>query len=373
VKLRYLVPALGVLASLSTVSAETIGGLTVGGYVDVIATAGHKAAGDSSAQTDVGATAFVELRVGYKVADSVTAQLDVEFNGANSRSDSSNVAYLEQAYVNWAMTDNFSLTGGKFTTYAGWVAADADGLYRINAGPITSLYGAEITGAAGNFAINDDFNVSVFLVNGLDVVSGGNALTEFGAGPENDDLALAVDLVYKMEGIGSFNFEIGYDYVDADASEIMVGVNATVTAVESWTFGAEVITRMLDQDGDSSSKLGALAMANYKLPTAKPMSVTGMLQYVSYDEGDVGPGDTNTLEVAVALLTNPTNDPNFGVNFELAYATVSASGDYDINETPGDQTDDVNGINPDAFGALYLGDDDTDAILISIEFLALIP
>ena len=355
-KLRYLVPALGVLASLSTVSAETIGGLTVGGYVDVIATAGHEAAGDASAQTDVGATAFVELRVGYKVADSVTAQLDVEFDGANSRSDTSNVAYLEQAYVNWALTDNFSLTGGKFTTYAGWVAADADGLYRINAGPITSLYGGEITGAAGNFAINDDFNISVFLVNGLDVVSSGNAITPLDSS-ENDDLAMAVDLVYKMEGIGSFNFEIGYDYVDADASEIMVGVNATVTAVESWTFGAEVITRMLDLDGDSSSKLGALIMANYKLPTTKPMSVTGMVQYVSYDEGDLGLEEkTSAVEVALALLTNPTNDPNFGVNFEISYKTVTNDG-----------------IDDTTFGALDLGEDETDAILVSIELLALIP
>ncbi len=355
-KLRYLVPALGVLASLSTVSAETVGGLTVGGYVDVIANAGHEAAGDAAAQTDLGATAFVELRVGYKVADKVTAQVDIEFNGANSRDNTDSAAYLEQAYVNWAMTDGFSLTGGKFTTYAGWVAADADGLYRINAGPITSLYGGEITGAAGNFAINDDFSISVFLVNGLDVVSGGNAITPINAN-QNDDLALAVDLVYKMADVGSFNFEAGYDYINSDVSELSLGLNATVTAVESWTFGAEIITRMLDVDGDSSSKLGALVMANYKLPMDNPMSVTAMVQYVGYDEGDLGnQKKSSTVEVAVALLTNPTKDPNFGLNYEISYATVKNDG--------------VDATLPTA---VDLGADETDAIIVSVELLALIP
>ena|GEM_PF-4430481 len=359
-KLRYLVPALGVLASLSTVSAETIGGLTVGGYVDVIATAGHSSVDDASDQTDVEFTSFVELRVGYKVADNVTAQIDLEFDGANSRGDDVNVAYLEQAFINWAITDGFSLTGGKFTTYAGWVAADADGLYRINAGPITSLYGGEITGAAGNFVVNEEFNISVFLVNGLDVVSGGNSLTPDTAAidSENDDLALAVDAVYKMEGIGSFNLEAGYDYLSADISEFSIGLNATITAVENLTLGAEIITRMLDVDGVSLSALGALAMGNYKLSTTQPMSVTGMLQYVSYDEGDIGDGETaSVLELAVALLTNPTNNPNFGLNYEISYATVSDDGV--VVENVGD---------PSPFGF-----DKQNDLRFSIELLALIP
>jgi len=343
VNLRYLVPALGILVSSSgALFAENVGGLTVGGYVDTVGTvADVQDDGDSAAKTFSSA---VELRIGYKVGDKVTAQVDIEFNNFDSWDTD-----LEQAYVNYAITDTFSLTTGKFTSYAGWTAADADGLYRINASPIVNLYTADLIGVAANFAPSEDLGISVFLVNGLF----DGAYND----PANDHVAVAADLVYKVKDVGSFNVEAGYDQINADQSAYSIAANTTLkfASYEPLTLGAEIMLDNFsddaaDTDGDA---LGFLLMANHTIPSAPcPMSGTLMLTIVQADAEsgvDLGQGtadDSSSMELAVALLTNPTGDSHFGVNAELAYQTVSS----------------------DAAGV-----DDLKGILFALEAIAVIP
>lgn len=325
--LRHLVPALGILASTSgALFAENVGGLTVGGFVDTIGTLSHTDDGNNTG-ANVGApvykyfTSNVELRIGYKVGEEVTSQVDLEWNnGTGSGRD----VYLEQAYVNYAITPAFSLTTGKFTTYAGWVSADADGLYRINGGPITAAYGGELVGVVGNFAPSEDLGVSVFLVNGLDVYA--DASTNDST---NDHLGFAVDAVYKVQDVGTFNLEGGYDMVSSNESMFALGANTTLkfASYEPLTIGAEVIynSNSVDNTNTDTTRLGALGMANHTIPGAPfPMSATGMLQFVK-DSVEVGSisTDTNTAESALALLTNPTGDSHFGVNAELSYRIFS--------------------------------------------------
>ena len=330
--LRYLVPALGILASTTGVAfAENVGGLTVGGFVDTIATVSDTQDDGDRAQTTF--SAATELRIGYKAGDKVTAQIDVEWNNSNNAGGldpageaARDSVYLEQAYVNYAFADKLSLTTGKFTTYAGWVAADADGLYRINAGPIVGLYGGELVGAALNYSASDELGVSLFLVNGLDVVNDASSNTN-----DNRRISPAIDIVYKAADLGTFNLEAGYDNFNADSEELSLGANATIKLADykPLTLAAEVLWRSTNDDAANSetTDLGFLAMANHTIPDmAFPMSVTLMLQHVTSEEeaGGTTTVEGDVTEVALALLTNPTGDSHYGLNAEVSYAMGKA-------------------------------------------------
>jgi len=332
VNLRYLVPALGILASTSGVAfAENVGGITIGGFVDTIGSVTNTEDDTNKAQPAF--SAATELRIGYKAGEKVTAQIDVEWNnstnaaGVDSAGDPArDSVYLEQAYVNYAFADNLSLTTGKFTTYAGWVAADADGLYRINAGPIVDLYGSELVGAALNYSASDDLGVSLFLVNGLDVAEEASTNTN-----DNRRVSPAVDVVYKLTDVGTFNFEAGYDTLNSDSEEISIGANATIKLADykPLTLGAEVLWRQANDDvaNTEGTDMGFLAMANHSIPEmAFPMSVTLMLQHVTSEEDDATGTtiDASITELALALLTNPTGDSHYGLNAEVSYAMGKA-------------------------------------------------
>lgn len=340
-KLRSLVPALGLLAATTaTASAEDFGGLTVGGFVDVILdvadTTNELNSNANSGPGEWGYGVDIELQFTYKIGEAVTTQIDLEHNNSSSGDTD-----LEQAYINWALTEQFSLTAGKYTTYAGWVAADAPGLYRIHGGPITSLYGSDLIGLAANYAASETLSGSIFLVNGLSDRS--YVSTANGQGSAYDaftshHLGLAVDVIFTIVDVGSINVEAGYDYLsdptdatDDDSAEISAAINATIKpkSVEKLTIGAELYHRSAaDYDagasalaqGVDSSALGVLLMGNYAF--AEKMSGTFMVQWVEGTVDNAGTEDTETqLELSLALLTTPTGDSNFAVNYEIFLMT----------------------------------------------------
>ncbi len=354
--LRYVVPALGIIAFSSNLAYAADSGVTIGGFVDTTfsvangdadagyltpnsATGARGLTGDND--TSAGFAAATEIRLGYKIGDKVGAQVDVEWNnnGADASAGGHTDTYLEQAYVNYAFADQLSLTTGKFTTYAGWVAADADGLYRINAGPIVALYGGELVGAALNWAPSDELAVSFFLVNGLDLVNEDSTNTN----ADNERISPAVDLVYKVKDLGSFNVELGYEDNAGNFSMWSLGVNATIKTGDTLTFGAELIYQDISDEngvgplGDDATRWGALAMANFAMKDmAVPMSVTGMIQHVDLSVDNAGDQNDTSTELSVALLTNPTGDAKFGVNAELSYQMDSQdSGTSEENNTIG--------------------------------------
>jgi hypothetical protein len=339
VNLRYLVPALGIIISSSgALFAENVGGLTVGGYVDTVGTFSDTKEDGNGTQKYF--SSAIELRVGYKVGDKVTAQIDIEGNN-NEASGPHGDMYLEQAYINYAISKEFSLTTGKFTTFAGWVAADSDGLYRINGGPITSLYGTELVGVAGNFAPSEDLGVSVFLVNGLDLFAHDDTTND----ATNKRVAIGADVVYKVKDVGSFNLEAGYDSRGVDLTEYEIGVNTTLkfASYEPLTVGAELIfNKSKDSSGAADvdmDKTGFLLMGNHTIPNAPfPMSGTVMFQFVKQSVDAATDVDEDIKEIAIALLTNPTSDAHFGVNAELSYQIES--GDTGAFATPTTTTDD---------------------------------
>lgn len=322
-----LVPALKALALSATatagLSAADVGGLTIGGFVDTwleIVSYGEDAAPavDNNNEPDdleVDFVAEVELQVGYKIGSNIAAQIDLEYYGDGGYD-------LETATITWQINDTVSLMMGEFVDWLGWEAADAPGRYRVNRSILVNenYYGTKtVTGAGVGIAASDKVKVGIYITDHI-----------YGeTGKELADLALGGDLSVDLEGYGNVNFEFGYDINAApsmggavDESIMGVGVNTTFTGMEKLVLGGEF--HYLDYE--LASKYGFMAMANYKFQD--DMSGTLMIAYAEpNDDAD----DDNIMEVTAALLTNPTKDANFALNFEVSYITPDSASDADLD------------------------------------------
>ncbi|MDA3962944.1 MAG: hypothetical protein PF961_19340 [Planctomycetota bacterium] len=306
---RYLVPALGLLASVGTANAAELGGgLSIGGFVDTIFSYVDE---DASEDPTVDFWAGAVIQTMASIGDDVSLQVDLQYDG-----DSSDLA-LRQAYATWSMTDEFSLQMGKSISWIGWQAAYAPGLYRINVTPYTGqFYGNDTTGVWGIITPTENVSITLAVVDDI-----------YGTKTESDSLAFGGEVSVDLEGYGNVQLELQFDPSGADYFSTAVapddaafGVVAHTTAdqvVENLLLGAEIAYT----DFDVANTMGLMAMGNYTLGTEIPMSVTAM---VSYFEPDDEVDDDEEVEFALALLTNPTNDANFAVNAELSYISASA-------------------------------------------------
>lgn len=315
-RIRTLVPALACLAAAPLAIAADGPSVKFDGFVDSIygaASTDSDVAGISGSNSAF--TYGVKLGVAATISEKVSAQFDI------FTSDGTLIA--KQAYGTWKITDDVSLKTGKFIGDIGWVAAYATGLYRVNAGPIVGLYSTDSVGADVIWA-KDDLTVSFTVANGLfdgDEVDGVGQ-TDVGQG--NEKYAYLADITYALaDKKGSVNAELGYDtdVTGKGGDALHLALNTTLTLSDPLTLGGELIIQSFSApDGstaDDTDKVGFLAMGNYKLGTSIPASVTGMVQYVSEDDGST---TDSTMEFAVALLTNPAGTDKLGLNFELYYA-----------------------------------------------------
>ena len=315
---RYLVPTLGLLTCVGSAQAAELGdGLTIGGYVDSIFSFVDSDAADDPS-LDFSATAL--LQTGATIGDSVNLQIDMLID------DSSDLT-LVQAYSAWAINEQVNLQFGKAISWIGYQTRYATGLYRINATPYTSeLYGNDTVGVWGIISPTEEVTVILAVVDEL-----------YGTKSESDSLAFGLDVSVALEGFGSVNIEMGLDpsgadaaaaditegavAAEADAAATEIAINATADqVVEDFIFGAEIIS----VDYDEAMALGGLLMANYTLPTEIPMSATLMFSYYDQVDDDDLAEDDELMEVAVALLTNPTDDANFAINAEINFISAAA-------------------------------------------------
>jgi hypothetical protein len=302
-RVRSLVPALGLLATLAPVaSAADTPSVTPRGWVDAIGTISDDDADGSKTTVDFTADALIAMK--WTVGSKVSGQAAIK---ASTEGDED----LVLAYADYNFAEGFTLRAGQSYGPLGYLAAEPTGLYTINASPVGlggTFYGPAARGVelqyskdaiAATFAIYDGSN--------------------YGAGSESD-LAFAADLVYTFEK-GFVNVEGWYDADAVAGSEavIALGANGEYKISDPLKVGAEVYYKSADED----TSLGFLGMANYALATSVPMSVTGMVQYLQtdIDATDTTPSD---LSLQAALLTNPTGSSNFGVNGEVGFKMFDA-------------------------------------------------
>ena len=74
---------------------------------------------------------------------------------------------LEQAFITYAYSDNFSVKAGRFLSYTGWETEEPTGLYQYSGtGYAPYFYGYYQQGISGLYS-SDKFAVAVSIINDL--------------------------------------------------------------------------------------------------------------------------------------------------------------------------------------------------------------
>lgn len=361
--LRYLVPTLGLLAcTAGSITAADVGGLTVNGYVDTILAiesygdditpipaGGYYSApgtgGEEASNMVLDWNAAFQLEPSYKIGNDIVASAEILFVGDDGRLNGQQID-IERAMIKWAVTEMVDITMGKMHSPIGWEGDDAPELFRVNFSNLQNL---------GLYGWNDLTGVRVGFSGpkGDIQVSGGlllcDQLTDADISTDNSEFGIVADVTVAVEKLGEFSAALGYDQgTGADETGepddvLLFNVNGTLKLVEEkLTVGAEINF----VDAGNSDAISILAMGNYKLPVDMPTSVTLMLDYAMLaDDGAAGSGDDvemNEMEIAVALLMNPTKDANFATNVEIR----SISRDLDVGGSTVD-------IDADEFGIFF--------------------
>ncbi len=369
--LRQVVPALGAVALLSTSAlAADKDVVTISGWSDNIFSISDNdstqdVAGTPQNEGDptVGFTANASVKVGWTVTSRLHAKINLWVNnisgttpaGAGTVTTATTQLQLRESFLTVDLGNDLSWTMGKYINHLGWISVEPTGLYRINGSTIGytgALYGNDVVGTAIAFqGKNSPISGSFHVVNGYfnptdtyNTGAGHPATTR-----ENSDLSYGLDLIYGFgkDKASNVNLEFAFDphgstvgtpAVTRGGSIFQVGLNATIKQITDFTFGGEVIWReattgktqvggaVVKVPGSHNETLGWMLLGNYAekwLPC--PSSLTLSLQQLTTNYRAAGGAEVETSEIAVALLTNPLTDSNFGLNAELAWGFQSPS------------------------------------------------
>jgi len=330
VSLRYIVPTLGLVSftAVPAMAAE-VGDLTIDGYVDSVLeiSDGDDAARGADSDVTIDFAAAAQLEVGYDIGDDVSANVELFWEDDDDGTNATDTE-LEQAYISWAINEQFSIVSGKFHNSIGWEALDAPGLYRVNNSHMYDSWGAldsgfeaswgvDTTGAGVVVDATEEVEIGFFIVDGI--------YAEDGKG--TDALGFNAYATVDLEGIGVFDLDLMFGQEEAGAFGVAAAAGADPEDVFGIDLNGEIDSLREDQgllfafdfnyvDYDEATGFGLLAMANYALPTEVPASVSLFLNYVEPDDDT---DDDESLEIALALLSNPTDNENFSLNAELAF------------------------------------------------------
>lgn len=355
--LKHIVPTLGLVAALTPAAmAADVGGLTINGYVDTILEiqsydeaiafdSPNEPGVDSDDDTEIDFTASAQTEIGYKIGANVSANIELFYGdegaGAGRGTLDGHTLHVEQAYVEWAVNDQVSLAMGEFHNHLGWEGNDAPELYRVNWSQVWSLQNGLIlngalaaagadadtsgntTGLGVGIAASEQVDIGIYLVDGFwgeDGVTGRKELA---------DLALGANVTFTVKGLGLFDIDLAYDMNAStddsgeEADIFALGFNGEIDALRE-SNGVLFFWDLFYIDYDLAAGLGFLAGGNLDLKTDTPMSLTANIAYVDPVDDDDVAEDDDLIEIAIALLTNPTKDENFALNFEGRYIDRAA-------------------------------------------------
>jgi len=340
-RIRTLVPVLACLAAAPAfISAADSAPVKLDGFVDTIyGWSDNKSQDATGDRLSTGFQYFAKLGAELTISDKIGGQIDLTNN--NNAYAQDNSVWIRQAYGTWKMTPDVTFKSGEFINCIGWTAPYAPGLYRINAGPITSLYGDFSTVGADVVwsKSGSPVNFEAALTNGF--FSEGTGETAQATGT-NYGYALFLDGTYALpDKKGNVDAEFVYD---TEAGGVVsgtglrggagyhLGLNATILPNDAVTLGLEGIYQKIGTPDNTAvladqKNVGLTALGNYKIPhNAWNASVTGQLSYVKKTNVALVDGAVSkTKEIAVALLTTPAGTDKFGVNAEISYAKVDTA------------------------------------------------
>lgn len=140
--------------------AETskLDALSVSGFIDMSYTSTDVDGGETTHNSGVDQ---VEINFGYDFGNKLTATVDVEYENAEEGVD------LEQAFINYAVSENLSIKAGRFLSYSGWETQEPTGLFQYSGtGYAKYFYGYYQQGVSALYS-GDKYAVAVSVVNDL--------------------------------------------------------------------------------------------------------------------------------------------------------------------------------------------------------------
>ena len=252
--------------------------------------------------------------------DTVTAQIDLQYEGDDEGKDGDDGDLVEQAFVNFALGNGDVATAGRYASMLGFEAFEPTGLYQFS----TAYSASGLPGYAQGVKFTRESNTSFFGLSiqdeAFDVDSDDNNLSSS---------SYAIEAAYAQDLGNGFAVFIGGAFEDADAGDTYI-VNAYTTyETGAWLFAAEVNFGNSENgafnvddgqnpatvvvSGNDVDLLSGLLMANYAYNDTA--SVTARLSYEEVDDG------TNEYDsTKYTLAHNKALADNLALIVELSYA-----------------------------------------------------
>lgn len=282
------------LGTVSTAQAEVMDNLTISGFIDMDYVYSDVDGGESSSESGV---AQVEVDVTYDFGNKLSATVDVEYQNEDEGVD------IEQAFINYAVSDNFSIKAGRFLSYTGWETEEPTGLFQYSGtGYAPYFYGYYQQGISGYYS-GDKFAVAVSVVNDL-------------AGPQaTDSESPGIETMIALMPTDEITIK-GFYSVDK-----LDGTDEDTTLINLWaSYSKDALTLAAEynvsenagsyvggdiQAGVDSEATGYLLMANYAFEN---FALT-----LRYHDWDIEDAAGTTVEDASGF----TISPSFSVNDNL--------------------------------------------------------
>jgi len=255
--------------------------------------------------------------------DTVTAQIDLQYEGDDEGKDDDDGDLVEQAFVNFALGNGDVVTAGRYASMLGFEAFEPTGLYQYS----TAYELSSLPGYAQGVKYTSESDTSFFGISIQDEA--------FDFGPDDNNLSsssYAIEVAYAQDlgnGIAVF---LGGAFESADEGDTYI-VNSYVTyETGAWLFAAEVNFGNSENGAfgpsDDVDVLSGLLMANYAY--SDTASVTAR---VSFEELDVAnEGEVDFMKYTLAH--NKALADNLALIVEVSALEVSEDefGDVDVLE-----------------------------------------
>lgn len=292
--LQKLTPvAATVLMSLGAVSAaqaedsKLMDNLSVSGFIDMSYVYSDVDGGDSSSVSGIDQ---VEIDATYDFGNKLTATVDIEYQNADEGVD------LEQAFINYAVSDQFSVKAGRFLSYTGWETEEPTGLFQYSGtGYAAYFYGYYQQGISGIYS-GDGYALAVSVVNDL-------------AGPQSTDSEHpGIETMVALMPTDEITIK-GFYSKDGDVELINTWASyskdALTLAVE-YNTAENSVTEIDGVEIVGSDASGYLLMANYAFNEKVGLTVR-------YHDWDI----ENAAGVTVEDASGFTISPSYAVNDNL--------------------------------------------------------
>lgn len=239
------------LAAASSVQADDAKDkLSVSGFIDMSYLQVDRDGNETSHDYSIDQ---VEIDVAYDFGNKLTANIDVEYQNNDEGVD------IEQAYISYAVSDDFSVKAGRFLSYSGWETEEPTGLFQYSGvGYAPYFYGFYQQGVSGLYN-GDGFSAAISLVSDL-------------AGPQSSDVEdigvetmLAFMPTDEITVKGFYSFE-GLSGTDEETKLINLWASyadGPLTLAAEYNASENAPAYVWGGAGVGSEATGYLLMANY--------------------------------------------------------------------------------------------------------------